>query len=231
MITKVRPIQKTLWPIHTAGGKRRTMTSSRVPGRSLPSFLFGHRLPAVFYSRDCADVARDLLGAILVRREPNGVTAGIIVENEAYYGSADPASHAYRGRTTRNAPMFGEPGHAYVYFVYGNHHMLNAVCGEKGDPAAVLIRALEPLAGFAQMRRRRKAARERDFTNGPGRLTEALAIGAKHNGLSLAGRELFICAPYERRAAVARTKRVGIAGKSGSHLRFYLKQSRFISRA
>ncbi|MFQ5458812.1 MAG: DNA-3-methyladenine glycosylase [Myxococcota bacterium] len=207
------------------------MTSALVLGRSLPAFLHAHRLPAAFYRRDCAAVARDLLGAILVRREGDRIIAGTIVENEAYYGGDDPASHAYRGRTPRNAPMFGPAGHAYVYFVYGNHHMLNAVCGEKGEAAAVLIRALAPLAGFERMRRRRGVARDRDLANGPGRLTHALGIGAAQNGVSLAGRELFVCAPWARRGVVARTKRVGIAGKSKARLRFYLKQSAFVSRA
>jgi len=176
-------------------------------------------------------VARNLLGAILVRREGDLVTAGIIVEDEAYYGKDDLASHAYRGLTPRNAPMFGPGGHAYVYFVYGNHFMLNVVGGEEGIPSAVLIRALEPLAGFDRMRRRRGGVRLGQLTNGPGRLAQALGIGRTHNGMSLTGDALFISAPYARRASVLRSPRIGISTAREAALRFYLKDNPYVSRA
>jgi DNA-3-methyladenine glycosylase len=201
-------------------GRVRPVRARREGAPPLLAFLLAHRLPRAFYRRDCAEVARDLLGAILVRREGDGVTAGVIVEDEAYYGAMDPASHAYRGPTRRNRPMFGPAGHAYVYFVYGNHFMLNAVCGAPGEPAAVLIRALEPAAGFARMRRRRRA-RDRDLTNG---------VGRRHNGVSLAGDALFISAPYARRGSIVRAGRIGVEGRSDAALRFYLKENRYVSR-
>ncbi len=210
-------------------GRVRPARARREGAPPLLAFLLAHRLPRAFYRRDCAEVARDLLGAILVRREGDGITAGFIVEDEAYYGAEDPASHAYRGPTRRNRPMFGPAGHAYVYFVYGNHFMLNAVCGVPGEPAAVLIRALEPAAGFARMRRRRRA-RDRDLTNGPGRLTQALGVGRRHNGVSLAGDALFISAPYARRGSIVRAGRIGVGGRSDAALRFYLKENRYVSR-
>ncbi len=159
------------------------------------------------------------------------MTAGVIVEDEAYYGEADPASHAYRGPTPRNAPMFGPGGHAYVYFVYGNHFMLNVVSGEEGSPSAVLIRAIEPAAGFDCMRRRRGGAPLRQLTNGPGRLAQALGIGRAHNGMPLTGDALFITAPYARRVSVGRSGRIGVAAGGEAALRFYLKESPFVSRS
>jgi len=211
---------------------RRAVTKRAIPQVKSPllSFLLAHRLPEEFYRRNCAEVARDLLGALLVRREGNEVTAGVIVEDEAYYGATDPASHAYRGRTARNAPMFESAGRAYIYFVYGNHFMMNVVCGDAGVPAAVLVRALEPAAGFLRMKRRRKGLPDRQLTNGPGRLAQALGIGRALNGAPLAGDDLFISAPYQRRGSVVRAGRVGIAGKSDAALRFYLRESRYVSR-
>jgi DNA-3-methyladenine glycosylase len=207
---------------------------------SLLAFLREHRLGADFYRRDCVAVARDLLGTILVRREgergrgaapaEDDVTAGVIVECEAYYGDRDPASHAYRGRTKRNAPMFKSGGHAYVYFVYGNHFMLNVVTGEADTPSAVLIRALEPAAGWTRMRRRRGGVSDRQLTNGPGRLAQALGIGRKHDGIALTGDALFISAPYARRGAIVRSGRVGVARGAESALRFYIAESTYVSR-
>ncbi len=215
----------------TATNSRQRAAPGRDERRSLYRFLYAHKLAASFYRRDCAEVARDLLGTVLVRREGEHLTAGVIVEDEAYYGDGDPASHAHRGLTRRNAPMFGPPGHAYVYFLYGNHYMLNAVCGEAGEPAAVLIRALEPMAGFDRMRKRRRAHREHDFTNGPGRLTQALGRGPRHNGASLLEDDLFVAAPCARRSVIVRASRVGVAGRSDAKLRFYLKGNPYVSRA
>ncbi len=197
----------------------------------LTAFLRAHRLPAEFYQRDAAEVARDLLGAILVREERDGVTAGFIVEDEAYYGETDPASHAFRGRTPRNDPMFRAGGHAYVYFVYGNHFMLNVVTGREGAPSAVLLRALAPAAGFARMRRRRGGVPDRQLTNGPGRLARALGIDRSHNGMALTGDPLFISAPFSCRAAIARSGRVGVARGGERALRFCAKDSPFVSRS
>ena len=130
-----------------------------------------------FYDRPALEVARDLMGLVLVRRGPAGVVAGRLVEVEAYIGLEDKASHASRGRTARNAPMFGPPGHAYIYLIYGMHWCLNLVTGRDGAPAAVLIRAVEPLDGIELMRSRRpKARKDAQLTSGPARLCQAFAI-------------------------------------------------------
>ena len=161
-----------------------------------------HILSAEFFARDSVSVARDLLGKIVVSTAGGTVTSGRIVETEAYLGADDPGSHAAtKGITRRNAVMYGPPGHAYVYFTYGNHHMLNLVTGSEGVAGAVLIRAIEPIEGIETMARRRAAGRRtgrplslRDLGNGPGKLAAALGIGLEDNGTRLDGRR------YTRRA-------------------------------
>ena len=138
------------------------------------------RLGREFYARSVHDVARDLVGCVV----RHGETAGRIVETESYH-MEEPACHAYAGVTARTRTLFGEPGRAYVYFSYGIHSLLNAVAEEEGVGAAVLIRALEPVAGIEVMRERRGVARDEDLCNGPGKLTQALAIGLSLNGSSL----------------------------------------------
>jgi DNA-3-methyladenine glycosylase len=154
-------------------------------------------LPRDFYTRATLDVARDLIGKVLVHHTSAGTASGVIVETEAYIGEADPACHAAPGPTARNAPLYGPPGIAYVYLNYGIHHLINAVTEPEGCPAAVLIRALEPLEGETLMRRRRlRGAGARapllaslDLCRGPGNLTKALGISLKQNRLDLtAGR-------------------------------------------
>jgi DNA-3-methyladenine glycosylase len=151
-------------------------------------------LPAAFYARPTLDVARDLIGKVLVRKSAHGTTSGRIVEVEAYIGEDDPACHAAAGPTARNAPLYGPPGRAYVYLNYGLHDMMNAVTEAEGHPSAVLIRALEPLEGLPLMRRRRSrapwrkgkpAVADHDLCRGPGNLTRALGITLADNLRSL----------------------------------------------
>ncbi len=148
-------------------------------------------LPRRFYARPTLEVARDLIGKVLVCRTTHGTTAGAIVETEAYIGESDPACHASAGMTKRNAPLYGPPGHAYVYFSYGMHWLVNAVTEPDGVPAAVLIRALDPLDGLDLMRRRRgRRTNGREFADhelcrGPGNVTRAMGIGAADNRADL----------------------------------------------
>jgi len=161
-------------------------------------------LTPVFFDRPTLTVAAELLGKVLVHRTRAGVAAGMIVEVEAYIGEDDPACHAASGPTPRNAPLYGPPGRAYVYLNYGIHYLVNAVTEAAGSPAAVLIRALEPLDGVELMLRRRgreslAASRDKDsrplsseLCRGPGNLTRALGITLKHNSLDLCGGSLRI---------------------------------------
>jgi DNA-3-methyladenine glycosylase len=157
-------------------------------------------LPRAFYARPTLDVARELIGKVLVHERAGALASGVIVETEAYIGESDPACHAAPGRTVRNAPLYGPPGFAYVYLNYGIHCLVNAVTEPAGSPAAVLIRALEPLDGELTMRRRRARGtvrRPEDFSNeelcrGPGNLARALAITLKDNRLDLTSSRLRI---------------------------------------
>jgi DNA-3-methyladenine glycosylase len=149
----------------------------RAAARSSP----GRVLPRAFYRRDAREVAPDLLNKVLVCRG----AAGRIVEVEAYVGAIDPASHAYRGRTARNATMFGPAGHLYVYFTYGMHWCANAVCEEEGTGSAVLLRALAPLLGIEAMIERRRRPALRDLCSGPARLCQALGIDRDDDGADL----------------------------------------------
>ncbi|MEO7200015.1 MAG: DNA-3-methyladenine glycosylase [Dokdonella sp.] len=142
-----------------------------------------HPLPRSFYRRDSREVAPELLNKILVRADGR---AGRIVETEAYCGSLDAAAHSYRGKTTRNASMFADPGTMYVYFTYGMHWCANAVCGEHGEGVAVLLRALQPLTGLPLMRLARSKARsDRDLCRGPARLCQAFSIDRAFDGTDL----------------------------------------------
>jgi DNA-3-methyladenine glycosylase len=151
------------------------------------------KLPREFYDRPTLDVARDLIGKILVHSRRGVRTSGVIVEVEAYIGESDPACHAAPGRTKRNAPLYGPPGFAYVYLNYGIHWLVNAVTEAEGSPAAVLIRALEPLDGIETMRRRRKRrVSAHDLCRGPGNLTVAMGITRAQNTEDLCGTSLYI---------------------------------------
>jgi len=190
--------------------------------------VIGTPLPREFYDRDTVQVARELLGCLLVHRTPEGTTAGIIVETEAYL-QGDPACHASRGMTPRNSPMFGPPGFAYVYFTYGMHFCFNVVSSSEGIGEAVLIRALEPVLGVDLMKRRRGKENTRDLCSGPAKLTQAMGIGRDENRCDLTGDKLFIC-HRPRTSNLVTTTRIGIREGVDLPLRFYLQGNKFVSR-
>jgi len=177
-----------------------------------------------FFARSVHTVAPDLIGATLLL----GNAGGVIVEVEAYYHT-DPAAHSFRGRTARNAVMFGPPGFAYVYRSYGIHWCLNFVCEREGSASAVLIRALAPSHGLATMRRRRALADERLLCSGPGRLCEALAITSAHNGFAL-DRPPFRLLARDSEVEVTSGPRIGITKAAELPWRYGLKGSRFLSK-
>lgn len=191
----------------------------------------GRPLPASFYDRPTEEVARELLGAVLEHRTAEGVVRGRIVETEAYLGPDDPACHAAAGLTERTRTLHGPPGRAYVYFVYGMHWCFNAVTREEGHGSAVLIRALEPISGLEQMRRRREVRRDVDLTSGPARLCDALGIDRAQNGVRLDRGPLRILdgvkVPDED---VVVTPRIGIRKAADWPLRFLVKGNRFVSK-
>lgn len=182
-----------------------------------------------FYSRNTEVVAKELLGKILVHKTKHGVVKGKIVETEAYFGSGDPASHAYCGKTERNSLMFETPGRAYVYFCYGNHWLFNIVARD-GGPGAVLIRALEPLEGVKLMKKNRATGDIRALANGPGKLSEAMSIGKRHNGTDLTQDDLFL-EDSDEKPDITRAKRVGISKGTDKLLRFYIRNSPFVSKS
>lgn len=205
-----------------------------MPGRILDTLSLGQllaessQLGREFYARPPVEVARECLGKILV----HGKTAGRIVETEAYLGVDDRAAHAWRGITDRTRLLFGPPGHAYVYFIYGMYECLNFVAEEKGKAGCVLIRALEPLAGIQVMQKRRpKAHRLEDLASGPGKLTLALDITRKLNGADLTRGPLEVRKPkHEDPIEIEVTPRVGITHCADWPLRFLIAGSRFVSR-
>jgi DNA-3-methyladenine glycosylase len=199
-------------------------------------------LPRAFYDRPTLDVARDLLGKVLVHRRLTVVTSGVIAEVEAYIGEDDPACHAAPGPTRRNEPLYGPPGFSYVYLNYGIHCLVNVVTEAKGSPAAVLIRALEPLDGIPTMRRRRARAgkgrqptegaiQTNDLCRGPGNLTMAMGITLAENRLDLTGDRLYV---EDRRVSVAEIHwgpRIGIRVGTERPWRAWLAGHGAVSRA
>ncbi len=172
-----------------------------------------------FYNRDTLLIARELLGKVLVRQMDGLRLSGRIVETEAYCGQTDSACHAHRGQTQRNAVMFGPPGHAYVYFTYGMHYLLNLVTEPEGEPCAVLIRAIAPIDGIDTMRARRKRP-DRELANGPAKLCQALALDKSVNGLDVTcGRVLWVEEPSTLAipARIAATPRIGIGYAKAEH--------------
>ena len=194
-------------------------------------------LPTSFYDPHADVVAPALLGHVLIRNTPQGPCAGLIVETEAYL-TGDPACHAFGGQTQRNRVMFGPPGRAYVYLIYGMHYCVNAVCRPRGVGEAVLIRALEPTLGLELMRARRPVHRSHGLTNGPAKLCAALGIERDLDGTDLcdAASALFIArnphvdAARKELGPVGRGSRIGITKAAALPLRFFLKRSAFVSR-
>jgi DNA-3-methyladenine glycosylase len=206
------------------------MSGRRVSSKkdSRPHFT----LDRSFYARPTLRVARDLIGKVLVHRTPDGVASGMIVETEAYIGEEDPACHAAPGRTRRNAPLYGAPGFAYVYLNYGLHYLVNAVTEAEGRPAAVLIRALQPIDGLDLMRSRRASGRlaESQLCRGPGNLTRALGITLAQNLADLTGDRLYVEERGLSRGPVTWGPRVGIRVGVDAPWRCALRGSAFVSR-
>jgi DNA-3-methyladenine glycosylase len=193
----------------------------------------GQKLGRDFYAQPVLTVARQSIGKVLVHRTSEGETAGRIVEVEAYRGPLDLAAHSARGLTSRTAAMFGPPGHAYIYLLYGVSWALNLVAAAEGEPHAVLIRALEPIRGLELMARcRNKPATSRELTGGPGKLTQAMAINGALYGADLCGDELFLQQPDHPPGPIGRSRRINVdyAGRWADKLwRFYERGNRYVS--
>ena len=191
----------------------------------------GAPLPLAFYDRPTELVSRELLGAVLECTTAGGVTRGVIVETEAYLGPHDPACHAVAGLTARTEHLFGPPGRSYVYLIYGMYWCFNAVTRERGHGSAVLVRAVSPTDGIELMRRRRpKVKRDRDLTNGPGKLCLAMGIVGAMSGSSLRTGPIVI-----RRASpvpdadVVVTPRIGITQAAAWPLRYFVRDDPYVS--
>lgn len=180
--------------------------------------------PRDFYDRPALEVARDLLGAVVSRTTDDGIVRLRLTEVEAYAGEIDPASHAYRGQTRRNATMFGPPGHAYVYFTYGMHYCVNLVCSPPGYATAVLLRAGEVIDGLDLARSRRPKMRDRDLARGPARLTQALSLNLSDDGVDVCSRSGLIVGPGEPvpDSAVRTGPRVGVSQGATEPWRFWI---------
>ncbi|HEY9287336.1 MAG TPA: DNA-3-methyladenine glycosylase [Candidatus Dormibacteraeota bacterium] len=194
--------------------------------------LISPRLPRSFFAREPVGLARDLLGRILFYQAADGLIAGRIVETEAYTGMADPASHAFRGKTARNQVMFGKAGFAYVYFSYGMHYCLNVTAEKRGVAGAVLLRAMEPLGGIPIMRARGDHGPETRLLSGPGKIGRAFGLTLADNGRDLTRGPLGIAAgaPVGAESVVTAT-RIGISRARELPYRFFVKGSRAVSRA
>lgn len=208
------------------------MSPRRSAGTVKPAPAGGWRpLGPAFYRKPTLEVARALLGKLLIHEALDGPAGGWIVEVEAYIGEDDPACHAAVGRTERNAVMYGPPGHAYVYFTYGMHYCVNVVTGAHHNPEAVLIRALEPAIGIELMRERRGGrVLDRELTSGPARLCQALGIGRPENGLPLTRLPLIVTAGRPGPRILGVSPRVGIRAGLDRPWRFFDAESAHVSR-
>jgi DNA-3-methyladenine glycosylase len=204
------------------------------------SLLAAQRLPRKFFDRNAVTVARELLGKLLIRREGRNLLAGRIVEDEAYLGPLDPAAHAYNGRTLRNAVLFGPPGHAYVYFIYGNHYCTNVSCTPEGKGGGVLLRAMEPVSGANAMAEARglllsdelRTSQLRLISSGPGRMSEALGITRERdNGKDLTDprSDLWLADDDYDVKRIETTNRIGIKKAIDEPLRFVIAGNPFVS--
>ena len=206
------------------------------------------KLPRSFYSRSAPQVAKSLLGKILVRKIGRTTLSGKIVEVEAYRQN-DPASHSFRGKTKRNEVMFGEPGHLYVYFTYGMHFCANVVTGKNGIGEAVLLRAVQPMSGIKVMRKNRGFAADRrdeenqpdvrhlkgvrhlyNLTNGPAKLCEAFGIKREENGIDLRGDKIFLIGGGGPKSAIETSTRIGITRGKEKRWRLFLKGNEWVSK-
>lgn len=183
-----------------------------------------------FYARDTQEVAKELLGKILVREFDQATIKGRIVETEAYYGENDPASHAFRGRTKRARIMWGRPGVAYVYLIYGIYYLFNIVTEQERKAGAVLIRALHPIEGIEVMKKMRKIDQIKNLTNGPGKLTQAFAITAREHKQDLTSGYLIIEEGERENFEIISARRIGVSTGGQAKLRFYIKGDEFVSR-
>ncbi len=194
-------------------------------------------LPRSFYHRPTLDVARDLIGKVLVHSAPAGLTSGVIVEVEAYIGEGDAACHASSGLTQRNLPLYGQPGHAYVYLNYGVHYLLNVVTESIGCPSAVLVRAVEPVSGEALMRCRRNRLKSgrgskiasNDLCRGPGNIARSFGMTVRHNRMDMCKDLLYIQDTGHSVSAIGQSSRIGISEALERRWRFFSLQSEAVS--
>ena len=189
-----------------------------------------------FFRQDTVELARKLLGCLLLHRTPDGVAGGMIVETEAYVGAIDKACHAYRNRSERTEIMYYDGGYAYVYFIYGMHHCFNVVTGPEGEGNAVLIRALEPVIGLELMQQRRYTKTVRHLCSGPGRVCQALGITKNEYGLDLCAADSplrLIRYRYIPDAQIVATPRINVAYAEEAAAwpwRFYVKDNLYVSK-
>ena len=187
------------------------------------------KLPRSFYNRPTLEVARDLLGKRIVFKSNEAGLSAKIVEVEAYVGEDDPACHAAPGLTKRNEVMYGKPGFSYIYFVYGMYYCFNIVTERKGFPAAVLLRAAEPVDGLEIMRRRSSKRKAETILSGPGKFCRAFGLTAEHSGTDLTSNTLYVCEGIDQVEEIVITTRVGINKGVERPYRFYLADSNAVS--
>jgi len=188
------------------------------------------RLLRDFFERPTLNVANDLLGKVFIIKQNENTLSGRLVEVEAYIGQDDPACHARLGKTNRNAVMFGQGGFTYVYFIYGMYNMLNFVTESAERPAAVLIRAMEPLDGIKVMKKNRNTDELINLTNGPGKLCQAFGLTTKHSRIDLITGNIYVADDGYRTEQVVRSSRIGIREGLEKDWRFYISGNKFVSK-